>query len=58
MSILFKQLFIALLSFNGSLATKCVLLSNETGMIKSIFISLNPAKLNCYPFMIRLEKCR
>ena len=41
-----KQVFIALLSFSGSLATKRVSLNNETYRIRHILISLNPVKLN------------
>ena len=31
-----------LLSFSGSLATKCLSLSNELCMVRSILINLNP----------------
>ena len=50
-----KQVFMALLSFSGSLATKCVTLNNEPGMIGLTFIDF--VKLNYYPFMVNLDKC-
>ena len=52
-----KQVFPALLSFSGSLVTKCVSLNNEPCMIRPTFIHLNPMELNYYPFMIGLDKC-
>ena len=50
-------MFIALLSFSGSLATKCVSLNNVPCMIMPTLIDLNPVKLNYHPFMISLDKC-
>ena len=35
---LIKQVFIALLSFTGSLATNCVSLNNETCMLLNLII--------------------
>ena len=55
---LIKQVFIALLSFSGSLTTKSVSLNNEPCMIRPTLIDLNPVELNYYPFMISLDKCR
>ena len=55
---LIKQVFIALLSFSGSLTTKCVSLNNEPCMIRPTLIDLNPVELNYYPFLISLDKCR
>ena len=43
---LIKQVFIALLSFSKSLATKSVSLNNEPCMIRPFLIDLNPAELN------------
>ena len=54
---LIKQIFVALLTFSASLATKCMSLNSEPSMIKTTLIDLNPAKLNYYPFMISLDKC-
>ena len=54
---LIKQIFVALLTFSASLATKCMSLNSEPSMIKTTLIDLNPAKLNHYPFMISLDKC-
>ena len=50
-----KQVFIALLSFGESLATKCVSLNNEPCMIRPTLIELNTVERNCYPFMISLD---
>ena len=52
-----KQVFIALLSFSKSLATKCGSLNNGTCMIRSFFIALNPVELKYYPSMMSLDKC-
>ena len=57
MFILMKQVFIAVFSFSGSLATKCVCLSNETCMARPTLIDLNPSELNYYPFTISLDTC-
>ena len=57
MSRLIKQVFIGLLSFSGSLVTKCVSLNNESCMNRSTLIDLNPFDLNFYLFMISLDKC-
>ena len=54
---LMKQGFMALLSFGRFLATKCVSLNNEPGMIMPTVMDLNPSELNYYPFMISLDKC-
>ena len=53
---LIKQVFIALLSFSGWLETKFVSLNNEPCMNKPTLIVLNLIKLNCYTFMISLDK--
>ena len=45
------------MSFSSSLATKCVPLNDETGMIRPTLIDLNPVELKYYPFMISLDKC-
>ena len=45
-----------LLSFGGSLTTKCVSLSNEPCMNKPTFIDLNPVELNYYPSIVSLDK--
>ena len=54
---LIKQVFIALLSFSRSLATKCVSLNNKSYMVRPSLIDLNPVELNYYPFMSSLDKC-
>ena len=53
---LIKQVFVALLTFSSSLATKFMFLNNELCMIRPTFIDLNPVELNYYPFMISLDK--
>ena len=53
---LLKQLFIALLSFKGSLATKCMSLNSESCTARPTLIDLNTVELNYYPFMISLDK--
>ena len=42
---LIKQVFIVLLSFSSSLATKCVSLNDQPYMVRSTFIDLNPVEL-------------
>ena len=54
---LIKQVFIVLLSFSRSLATKCMSLNNEPSMTRPTLIGLTPVKFDYYPFMIRLDKC-
>ena len=50
-------MFIVLLSFNGSLATKCVFLSNQQCIDRPTLVNLNPIDLKYHPFMISLGKC-
>ena len=52
-----KLVFIVLLSFNISLATKCLSLKDEPCMVRPTLIDLNPAELKYYPFTISLDKC-
>ena len=54
---LIKQVFIVLLSFSESLATKYLFLNNEPCMIRPTIIDLNPAEFKYYIFMISLDKC-
>ena len=54
---LIKQVFVVLLSFSRSLATKCVSLNDKPYMIRPTLIDLNPVELKYYPFMISLDKC-
>ena len=54
---LIKQVFIVLLSFSESLATKCVSLNDEPCMIRPTLINFNPVELKYYPFRISLDKC-
>ena len=54
---LIKQVFIVLLSFSESLATKCLSLNDETCMIILTLIDLKPAELKYYLFIINLDKC-
>ena len=52
-----KQVFSALLSFTGSLATKCVSLSNQPCTAKPTLIDLSHLELMYDPFMVSLDKC-
>ena len=52
-----EQVFIAILNFSGSLATKCVPLNNEPFMIRPTLTDLNPTDLNHFLFMVSLDKC-
>ena len=54
---LIKQVFIPLLSFSRSLATKCVSLNNEPHMIIHFLIDLNLFEFKYYSFMISLDIC-
>ena len=54
---LIKQVFVALMTFPGSLATKCMPLNNEPCFISPTLTDLNLVELNYYPFMISLDKC-
>ena len=49
-------MFIGLLSFSGSWATKCLLLNNKYCKAGPFLIDLNPVKLKYYPFIIPLDK--
>ena len=53
---LIKQVFIVLLSFIRSLATRCVSLNNKPCITRPTLIDLNPVKLKYYSFMINLDK--
>ena len=44
-------MFVVLLSFISSLATKCL------SLVRSAVFNLNHVKLKYYPFMISLDKC-
>ena len=54
---LIKQVFIALLSFSGSLATRYLSLNNEPIMTRPTLLDINSIELKYYPFMITLDKC-
>ena len=51
------SLFIVLLSFGSSLATKCLFLNDEPYMVRPTLIDLNPVGFKYCPFMISLNKC-
>ena len=51
------SLFIVLLSFNESLATKCLFLNDEPCMVRPAITDLNLVELKYCPFMISLDKC-
>ena len=50
-------MFIVLLSFSGSLATKCLFLNDEPCMVRLTLIDMNPVELKYFPLMIGLKKC-
>ena len=50
------SLFIVLLSFSNSIATKCLFLNDEPCMFRSTFINMNLNELKYYPFIISLKK--
>ena len=50
------SLFIVLLSFSSSLATKCLFLSDEPCMGRPIITDLNPVELKYYAFIFSLNK--
>ena len=50
-------MFIVLLSFSSSLATKCLSLNDEPCMVRPTLIDLNSVELKYYRFMISLIKC-
>ena len=53
---LIKQVFIVLLRFSSSLATKCLSLNEPQCMVRATLIDLNPVHLKYYPFMVSLDK--
>ena len=52
----FLKKFFGLLSFSGSLATKCMSLNNEQCKTRPTLIDLYPVGLKYYTFMITLDK--
>ena len=50
-------MFIVLLSFSESLATKCLFLNDESCMVRPTPIDLNPVDLKYYSLMTSLDKC-
>ena len=42
------------MTFNESLATKCLFLNDEPCMVRTTLIDMNPVELQYYPFMISL----
>ena len=53
---LIKQVFIVLLGFSVSLATKCMFLNDEPCIVRPTLIDMNPVELKYYPFMISINK--
>ena len=51
------SLFIVLLNFSSSLATKCLFLNDKACIIRPTLIDLNPVEIKYYPFIISLNKC-
>ena len=46
----FTALVLVLLSFKGSLATKCISMNNQSHMMRLMLSDLNPDDLHYYPF--------
>ena len=53
---LIKQVFIVLLSFSTSSATKFVSSNDEPWIVGSTFINLNLVEIKSYPLLIALDK--
>ena len=49
-------MFVVLLSFSESLATKCLFLNDEPYMVRPTLIDMNLVELKYYQFMISLNK--
>ena len=49
------SLFIVLLSFSKSLATKCLFLNDEPCIVRPTIINMNPNELKYYAFLISLN---
>ena len=54
---LIKHVFIVLLDFSSSLATKCLSLNDEPCTVRPALIDLNLIELKYYLLMISLNKC-
>ena len=52
-----KQVFFVLMIFSESSATKCLSLNDESCMVRSTLIDMNPLQFKYYWFMISLDKC-
>ena len=50
------SLFLVLLIFSSSLATKYLFLNDEPCMVRSTLIDMNPIELKYYPFVISIDK--
>ena len=50
-----KQIFIGLLRFSGSLATKGLSLNNEPSMVRPTLIDQNPVELKYYSWLIQIK---
>ena len=50
-------MFTVLLSFSESLATKCLLLNDDSCMVRPTLIDINTFELKYDQFMINLNKC-
>ena len=52
-----KKAFIVLVSFSGSLFTKCMSVNNETYFARPTLIDWNLTELHYHPFMLSLDRC-
>ena len=46
-----------LLSYDGSLAIKCVSVNNQPCMVRQMLIDFHPDELHYYPFIIGIDSC-
>ena len=53
--LMIKQVFIVLLSFSSSLATKCLILNDEPCIVRLILIDYNTVELKYYALMVSLD---
>ena len=53
---LIKQVFIILLSFSISLATKFLFLNDEQCLVRPTLIDLNLVNFKYYPFMVNVQE--
>ena len=53
--LMIKQVFIVLLSFSSSLATKCLILNDEPSIVRLILVDYNTVEFKYYALMVSLD---